>query len=271
MRLVSILFFILLSLNAIAQTSTNTKTEKRAIICLTYDDALPSQLAVAIPQLDSMGFKATFFMNSIKGSTELMGVGEAAILGWKQAAQQGHELANHTLFHPCPEHIGWQKELAIESYTLSKLFTEIKVANLFLSTLDENRKVRSFAFPCNNFMVEGADYAEKLRATKLVTYARAGGDKTSIVREFKTLNTMKVPSWLVGEGTTLAELVAFAKDVKANGKMGVYQFHGIGSPLFKISPAVHRQFLKYLKDNQADYWVTTFSDAMDFVTSTEKN
>ena len=29
--------------------------------------------------------------------------------------------ANHTLFHPCPEKIGWQKELAIESYTIDKL------------------------------------------------------------------------------------------------------------------------------------------------------
>lgn len=57
------------------------------------------------------------------------------------------------------------------------------------------------------------------------------------------------------------------KEVRTNGKMGVYQFHGIGSPLFKVSPIVHRQFLEYLKENGADYWVTTFSNAIDYVTS----
>ena len=69
------------------------------------------------------------------------------------------------------------------------------------------------------------------------------------------------------KGTTLHELIDFAKAVKSKGKMGVYQFHGIGSPLFTVSPTVHRQFLEYLKSNQADYWVTTFSSAMDYVTS----
>lgn len=34
---------------------------KLAAVVLTYDDALSSQLDVAIPQLDSAGFKGTFF------------------------------------------------------------------------------------------------------------------------------------------------------------------------------------------------------------------
>ena len=109
-----------------------------------------------------------------------------------------------------------------------------------------------------------------IKDNKLIKYARTGADRTSIIYDFKTLNIMKAPSWLVEEGTTVEELINFAKEVKAKGKMGIYQFHGIGRSYFKISATTHRQFLEYLKSNETDYWVTTFSDAMDYATSKNK-
>lgn len=269
MRLIGFLFFTLLVVYCKGQSPTD-KGQGRAIICLTYDDAIESQLYTAIPQLDSLGLKGTFFLNSIKGSTERFGIGEPSVLGWKKAAHNGHELGNHTLFHPCPETIGWQKELAIESYTMDKLISEIELTNQFLNTLEGESKIRTYAFPCNNTIVEGQDYSHILKEKKIVSYARWGGFDRTIIYDFETLNSMKVPSWLVNKGTTLDELIDFAKEIKSKGKMGVYQFHGIGSPLFTVSPTVHRQFLEYLQLNQGDYWVTTFSSAMDYVTSKRK-
>lgn len=260
-------FFTLLAFSCHGQSPIDNEPKGKAIICLTYDDALESQIYTAIPQLDALGLKATFFINSIKGSTEIMGMGEPAILEWKKAAKNGHELGNHTLFHPCPMIIGWHKEIAIESYTLDKLMKEIEAANLFLNALEGETKVRAFAFPCNNTIVDGTDYSRNLKRSKLVSYARTGSDRSSIIYTYTTLDPMKVPSWLVEENTTLTELIDFAIEVKANGKMGVYQFHGIGSPLFQVSPTVHRQFLEYLKANQTDYWVTTFSTAMNYAMS----
>jgi peptidoglycan-N-acetylglucosamine deacetylase len=78
---------------------------------------------------------------------------------------------------------------------------------------------------------------------------------------------LKVPSWPVEEGTTSEDLIAFAEMVKKTGGMGVYQFHGIGGPLFRVTAEAHQKLLQYLKDNQADYWVTTFSEAMEFETA----
>ena len=76
---------------------------------------------------------------------------------------------------------------------------------------------------------------------------------------------MKAPSWMVEEGTTVKELIEFAEKVKKSGGMGIYQFHGIGGQFFKISAETHKAFLDYLKTNQQDYWVTTFSEAMNFI------
>lgn len=264
MRLIVLLIFSLSAFGSKGQTTSDNGPNVRAIICLTYDDAIESQLKIAIPQLDSVGLKGTFFLNSIKGQTDSFA--ESQVYGWKKASQKGHELGNHTMFHPCTEKFGWPKEIAIENYTLDKLLKEIELNSQLLDILEEKSKARAYAYPCNNTVVGGQDYSEKLKEKKIIKYARAGADRTSIIYDFKTLNIMKAPSWLVEEGTTLEELIDFAKEVKAKGKMGIYQFHGIGSSYFKISPTTHRQFLEYLKANQADYWVTTFSNAMDYAT-----
>jgi len=240
---------------------------KQAIICLTYDDGLLSHLNTVLPQLDTAGLRGTFFLNSIQGSSETIGEASPATSGWTQAALHGHELANHTLFHACPENLGWQKAFAIESYTVDKIITEVRTENTLLSLLDPKRKQRAFAFPCNNFMIHDTDYTAIIKSLHLVKYARAGGDRNSFVTNFKKIDVMKVPSWLVEEGTTLNELIAFAEKVKDAGGMGVYQFHGVGAEFFRISKETHQAFLNYLKLHEKEYWVTTFSDAMDYITS----
>jgi hypothetical protein len=100
----------------------------------------------------------------------------------------------------------------------------------------------------------------------LVTFARGGGDSNSVIRDFKHLDPLNVPSWHVWTGTTVDQLISFAEKVKKSHGMGVYQLHGVGSQIFKISSETHRAFLQYLKAHPDDYWVTTFSEAMDFVT-----
>jgi peptidoglycan/xylan/chitin deacetylase (PgdA/CDA1 family) len=248
--------------------ANKAKPVKKGIICLTYDDGLETQLSAVIPQLDSAGFKATFFLNSIQGSSQSDVIGQApeAVLGWTNAARNGHELANHTLFHPCPEKFGWAKAVSIDHYTVDKILTEIRTQNIILSLLDPNRKARSFAFPCNNTFIGDTDYSNVIREEGLVTFGRADGDSNSIITDFKHLNSMQVPSWHVWTGTTLQQLISFAEKVKQSGGMGVYQFHGVGGQIFQISRETHKAFLEYLKAHPDDYWVTTFSEAMEYVT-----
>jgi sialate O-acetylesterase len=71
----------------------------------------------------------------------------------------------------------------------------------------------------------------------------------------------------VWTGTTLNELIAFAEKVKKSAGMGIYQFHGVGGQIFQISKETHQAFLGYLKRHQDEYWVATFSEAMDLISS----
>lgn len=93
------LFVILATLvadQARAQIARPAKGKKAALV-LTYDDALRSQLDIAIPQLHAAGFKGTFFLDG--------DITPAEILRWRKAQSTGHELGNHSVFHPCPRAI----------------------------------------------------------------------------------------------------------------------------------------------------------------------
>src|SRR4051812_42405939 len=77
-----------------AQTAT-TWNGKSCAVVLTYDDAIDIDLDHVVPALDSQKLKGTFYLI---GSSGIM---NTRMNEWRNAAKKGHELANHTLFHPC--------------------------------------------------------------------------------------------------------------------------------------------------------------------------
>jgi len=237
------------------------KNGAKAAICLTYDDGMQTHIQNAIPQLDSVGMKGTFFINSPTGSS--------SVIGWKKAARNGHELANHSLFHPCPRSIGWDEEIATENYNVPQMLKEIKTVNMILENLDPKRKTFAYAYPCNHTEVGGQSYIEELRKSKLVSYARGGsGDKKIITPDFKDLNKMQVHSWAVPENTELQELIDYAEKAKEKGGLAVFQFHGIGGQWLQVSNETHQGLLKYLSENKSDYWIASFSEVVAYI---EKN
>lgn len=249
-----IIFLLLLTGAASAQQKIVWPKHKKAVIVLTYDDAISSQLDTAVPQLDSAGFKATFFLigDMINAQT---------IPQWRNLAKRGFELANHTFYHPCQGKkdtpIPWAK------YTPYTIIREIDRMNHLLYTID-GKNTRTYAYPCSETTVGGKDYADTLRKCGLVKYARIGGDANAVITDFKHLDPLKVPSYAVAENTSAEKLIAFVKKAEDSGGMGIFMFHGIGGNYIITSAGAHRELLKYLKENGKDIWVTTFREAMDY-------
>jgi len=90
-----VLFVILLS-SQLAYSQFNPAWRgKKAAVVLTYDDALNAHLDNAIPLLDSLGLKGTFYLTAFAPGSK------NRISDWRTTAANGHELGNHTLYHPC--------------------------------------------------------------------------------------------------------------------------------------------------------------------------
>jgi peptidoglycan/xylan/chitin deacetylase (PgdA/CDA1 family) len=249
-----LLFFLLLSFAAQAQQKIEWPHGKKSVIVLTYDDALDTQLNVAVPQLDSTHLTATFFLTG--------DIDNKTIPKWRALSKKGYELANHTIYHPCPS--GNDNPVASDNYTVYGMIREIEVMNHFLYAVD-GKTTRTYAYPCTETTVGGGkNYVDTLRKYGLVKYARVGGDVDAVITDFKHLDPLQVPSYGLEDKTTGTQLIAFVQRVQQKGGMGIVMLHGIGGDYITISAAAHRELLDYLAENKKEIWVTTFQQAMDY-------
>jgi peptidoglycan-N-acetylglucosamine deacetylase len=116
----------------------------RAALSLSFDDARTSQVDVGLALLDSLGAKVTFYL--------VPSAVESRLEGWKRAAAAGHEIANHSLTHPCSGNFPWSRAKALEDYTLEKMRGELVDANRRLSEL-LGVTPETFAYPCGQTFV----------------------------------------------------------------------------------------------------------------------
>jgi len=239
-----------------AASATKWPGGAKAAVVLTYDDALDSQLDNAVPALDAARFKATFFLSGLKVS---------AVPRWRAVGAEGHELANHTLFHPCPaSKFSADPRYTSEAYTPASMLKEIEQQNVLLTALD-GKPTHGFASPCGQTMAGGVDYLEALRAAKLVTYARGVYTSPDDLRaDVGRIDPMHVPSRGFPEGVTGAQLIEFAKEAAAGGGMAVYLFHGVGGDYLQVSDAAHRELIAWLAAHRKEVWVTTLQGALDW-------
>jgi peptidoglycan-N-acetylglucosamine deacetylase len=230
---------------------------KVAAIVLTYDDALPSQLDIALPQLDAARFKGTFFLDGDITTEDMR--------RWRLAAAGGHELGNHSLFHPCPRAmLPDRKNYLTDNYDVARMLEEIAAMNNVLFGID-GRNSRTYSVPCSQTLVGGQDYIEPLRRSGHIRFVRTGGDQwNSVIADGARLDTFRVPSYGPVSEPGAAELIAYVDRVRAAHGLGVLQFHGVGGDYLKVSAQAHQALVDYLRAHP-DIWVSTFQEILGYL------
>src|SRR5207248_10888711 len=95
--------------------------DARAAVSLTFDDAAPSQLDVALPIMERYGLRGTFYVNPGSGSRF-----DQAVERWRAAHAGGHEIGNHTLRHPCSGNFPWvADDRALELWNLADVERDV--------------------------------------------------------------------------------------------------------------------------------------------------
>lgn len=228
----------------------------RAAVVLTYDDALTSQLDHVVPVLDKAGLKGTFFLSNVK---------RADVARWRAAAAEGHELANHTVFHACAAaQFPADPRYTTEAYTPASMLTEIQQQNVLLTAID-GRDTHGFGLPCGKSLAGGVDYLPALRKAGLVTYVRGALDSMDeLAADVSTMDPMHVPATDFPDGVRSAQLIAFAQKAVDGGGMAVLVFHGVGADYLRVSDADHQALIDWLLDHRGEVWVTTLQGALDW-------
>lgn len=244
---------ILISATQISAQQT-WKNGKRITVCLTYDDAMDSQLDAAGPQLDKHGFKGTFYL---KGSSPSV---YHRMDEWKALAANGHELGNHTLFHPCSgkRFPNREKDRDIDYYTIKRFLSEVAVSNTLLKSLDGKDK-RTFAYTCGDKIVEGENIGKYL--PKYVNGAR-GGAPDFLKKE--NIDVYHLPTFSC-TGKTGDQMIRMVEKAKESNGLLILVFHGVGGGHLKVESTEHEKLLKYLKEHEEEIWVAPVIDVVEYL------
>ncbi len=252
-----LLLFPLISSLSITMAQEKLWQNKKCAVSLTYDDALNVQLDNVIPLLDSLGFKGTFYLAGyFPGFHE-------RINDWKIAAAKGHELGNHTLFHPCegkaPGREWVNPEYDLNKYSVERMTDEIKMMNILLNSLDGKTR-RTFAYPCGDKLAGNSSYVEMIKDQ--FTGARSVQKQMQRKEE---INLFDIGSYMIN-GESGSELIGLVKEAAAKNALLVFLFHGVGGEhSLNVSFEAHHELLNFLKENEEEIWVAPLNEISEYV------
>ena len=254
MKKIILVFSIAFCLNASAQTDT-TWHGKRCAVVLTYDDGLDVDLSHAIPALDSVGLKGTFYISDYFNGLS------AQIAGWKRAAAKGHELANHTVWHPCTGGPGREfvKDYDLRSYTVKRIVDETRTMSNFLKALDGEDK-RTFAYPCGDTKIHDTSYIDAMKGD----FVAARGVQPQLIL-IDNVDLYNIGCYGIN-GQSGDELIALVKQAMQKKALIVFLFHGVGGGHgLNVSLEAHSKLLHFLKDNQRSIWTAPMIDVAEHI------
>lgn len=231
------LIFSLIFLVPCAHAVETWPNGARAAVSLAYDDALDSQLDNALPALERFGLKATFYLAMANPPVR------ARLGEWRAAAQRGHELGNHTLFHQCSASAAdraWvEPHRNLDITSVAQMLDQVRVANTLLQAIDGKHE-RTFNAPCFEQLAGGKPYWPAIRD------------------EFVALR----PAGHAPVGLTGAQLIALVKEEGAKGGVVNLVFHGIGGDHLATSKQAHEELLRFLSEHRQEYWTDSYLNIM---------
>lgn len=246
MKLIFLLLLLALSFTATAQFNPAWGGKKAAVV-ITYDDAIDQHLDNAAPLLDSLGLQASFYITAFSPSVQ------RRMEEWKNLSNSGHELGNHTLFHPCvgnqPGREFVSADYDLSRYTIKRIQDEARMTNLFLQALD-GKKQRTFAFTCGDMKVQDSSFMPSMRDDFVA--ARAVRNQMHKIHEVDLYN---MDCYMV-QNHTGEQMIEWVKQAMASQSLLVILFHGVGGGNgLDVSIEAHRELLLYLKANEKDLMI----------------
>ncbi|HEX5171587.1 MAG TPA: polysaccharide deacetylase family protein [Cyclobacteriaceae bacterium] len=256
--LILLLLSVVITMSSSRRSGQNTDAwnKKKCAVVLTYDDALNIHLDQVIPALDSFNFKATFYLTGYSPGFS------NRIADWRKVAKNGHELGNHTLFHPCTGGPGreWvSAERDLSHYTVKRIEDEIKMNNILLQSVDGKTR-RTFAYPCGDTDAGGTSYVDAIKDD----FAAARGTREGMVSR-GTIDLFNIDCYAMN-GQTGEEMIDIVRKALKQGGLVVFLFHGVGGEHnLNVSLRNHSQLLHFLKENEKEIWIAPLIDVVDYI------
>jgi sialate O-acetylesterase len=256
MRRIILALAVLATLACQAQDSTPWNHKSCAVV-LTYDDAIDVDLDNVLPALDSLGFKGTFYL-----------IGSSSVIAnrmaeWRKAAAEGHELGNHSMFHPCDASLPGRNWVSADNdlskYSVRRAVNEIRQTNVLLNAIDGKTK-RTFAYPCGDMKIHDTIFYASLRKDFVAARGVSG--------RFDTLGKVNLDNvdCFAMNGQTAGQMIALVRQAMQTHTLLVFLFHGVGGGHnINVGLREHSELLHFIKDHEKDIWVGPMVDVAEYI------
>ncbi len=255
-KIVTLAVVCLAGLPVLAQDA-NTWNHKQCAVVLTYDDAINADLDNVLPALDSLGLKGTFYLI---GSSPVVA---ARMQEWREAARYGHELGNHSLFHPCDGSLAGrsfvQADFDLSRYTVTRAVAEIRMNNVLLNAIDGKTK-RTFAYPCGDLTIAGTPFYTGLQKD----FVAARGVRPAL-DSIGTVNLDNVDCYAMN-GQTAEQMIELVKKAMKTHSLLVFLFHGVGGGhSINVGLNEHSLLLHFLKAHEQEIWIAPMVEVAEYI------
>lgn len=224
----------------------------QAAVSLTFDDGLPCHPAGVAPLLESFGLRATFYP-PILSDLRLHPI------TWRALARKGHELGNHTLFHPCrgePEiPRPWlEAGYNLIGYSARRWCDEVDAANFALNLLDGESE-RTFGNTCFENTIGSAESLINLEPLIAQRFVAARGEHTRQAVLPSQANLFNLGTYDI-DGFTADQVIELIEIAFQFNQWVIFTAHGVGA-------GTHRLFIEteelgrvaaYLAQHRESIW-----------------
>tara|TARA_Y100000588_G_scaffold213533_1_gene227487 strand:+ start:550 stop:1320 length:771 start_codon:yes stop_codon:yes gene_type:complete len=223
----------------------------KGAVSITYDDALPCHFDLVGPAWEAHGLRATFYTNimSLRNNPE----------AWREMGTKGHELGNHSIFHPCrkndSQRMQWLADAYdLRTYTAQRWKDEMSAASFALSLID-GKYERSFGNTCCNTEIGQGESSQSLEPLIEELFVAGRGPLNDQVVDVATVNYNALGHFS-GDSKTFEALRQEIEAAVTAGGWLIYMIHGVGEGthgLF-IDPDEHQKLVDYLGEQQDLIW-----------------
>jgi len=235
---------------------------KKMALSLTFDDARLSQIDTGIPLLDRYGVKATFYISPasmLKRSEK-----------WRMAVINGHDIGNHSVYHPCSGNFPWSRNRALEEYTLQKMMTELDSASMLIKEILGIQPL-SFAYPCGQtFIGRGVNVQSYVPLIAMMFETGRGwlneAPNDPLYCDLAQLNGAEL------DGKSFEQVLKLIETAKSNGYWLILAGHemneeGYQTSLLKTIEAI----CKYATDPVNGIWIDNVHNIASFLKQKRKD
>jgi len=227
----------------------------RGAVSLSFDDGRKTQAKVVIPQLNKRGLRGTFYLcPGHEGYIHLMD-------DWVQASEDGHEIGNHTMTHPCS--LAFQDDPStsgLETMSLDDIERDILEAERILERDFPESGPRSFCYPCYQTHV-GSGLTRQSYVPIVARHfiaGRAAGEH-GFFNHPMTCDPFAL--WSTPADHLRGEhLIGLAERAAAQGRWLILAFHDVGDDRLGTLSFDFMEFLDFLARNSVSIWTATVRD-----------